>query len=252
MNPLLPSRNSPSPPGRWWLLAILAGLADPAAAATIIETWNSGFTGGGVVPDGNLVGWSDTRTLSGVTSTAITVITVNLTITGGFNGDLYAYLQHDTGITILLNRPGRTAANLFGYSDVGSDVIFDDSGTNGDSHVTLTGASIFSASSWEPDGRAVNPATALDTDLRTNLLGTFTGMDPNGTWTLFVADMSWDGEPPATVTQWGLQITAIPAIPEPGSAFIQVVFLSSALLIRRRGKPGLGFRIWIGVENFLK
>jgi subtilisin-like proprotein convertase family protein len=243
MNPHPPSRNTPAAPGPWRLVAIHAGLADPAAAATISQAWNSGFTGGGVVPDGHPVGWSDTRTLSGIAASTITDINVCLTIAGGLNGDLYVYLEHAGGITILLNRPGRTAANPFAYidpaSDAGFDVVFDDTGTHGDSHLNFTGASILSGSLWEPDGRASDPATVLDTDARTILLASFTGMDPNGAWTLLVADLSWDGESPATVIQWGLEITAVP---EPGSAFIQLIFLSSALVIRNRRKPGLRFR----------
>ena len=37
-----------------------------------------------------------------------------------FDGDIYAYLGHGSGISNLLNRAGRTASDAFGYSDNGS------------------------------------------------------------------------------------------------------------------------------------
>ena len=39
-------------------------LASVASHATLYTTnWNSGFANGGVVPDNNLSGWSDTRSV---------------------------------------------------------------------------------------------------------------------------------------------------------------------------------------------
>ncbi len=213
-------------------LAILTG---PASAAVISQSWShavNGFATGGIVPDGNPVGWFDTRALNATLLTTITDVNVRLTITGGWNGDLYAYLQHSTGISILLNRPGRTSSSglaSFGFGDSGMNVAFDDTAANGDSHVTLTGASILLGGSWQPDGRSANPGSVLDTDTRTSFLSNFNGMNPNGTWTLFVADMSGGGV--STVTAWGLDITAVP---EPGEALGTGLLLGSALLLRIR------------------
>jgi len=52
------------------LLAVVSalGLGGPlvAPAALYTTTFNSGFANGGLVPDADIAGWQDTRTLSGV------------------------------------------------------------------------------------------------------------------------------------------------------------------------------------------
>ena len=217
--------------------AILTGFAGPASAAVIIHSWDSGFAGGGLVPDGNPAGWSDTRVLSGITGQRITDVNVRLEIAGEWNGDLFAYLQHDTGISILLNRPGRTGTDAFGFSDGGLNAVFDDTGTGGDSHLMLTGGTIQSGGSWQPDGRAVDPSAVLDADARTRMLNGFNGFDPNGSWTLFVADMS--GGAKSTVDKWGLEITVAgnpPAgVPEAGATlWLLTGALACCMAVRRR------------------
>ena len=72
------------------------------------------------IPDGSLSGISDTRTVSLPDYTSITNLQVRLAISGGFNGDFYAYLTHGAGFSVLLNRPGRTVANPIGYIEVTS------------------------------------------------------------------------------------------------------------------------------------
>jgi subtilisin-like proprotein convertase family protein len=71
-----------------------------------------------VIPDGNLNGYQSSMSLSGLEN-QITDINVTLTISGGFNGDFYAYLFHNNTISVLLNRPGKRAANSFGYGNGG-------------------------------------------------------------------------------------------------------------------------------------
>ena len=46
------------------IAVLLLALARPAQA-NFVQTFNTGFQNGGVIPDGSLTGWSDTRTLSG-------------------------------------------------------------------------------------------------------------------------------------------------------------------------------------------
>ena len=84
---------------------LFGSLPSMASAAVITHTWNSDFVGTGNVPDGNPLGWSDTRNLSGITTTTLTDVNVSLSLSGGYNGDLFVYLQHDSGIAILLNPP---------------------------------------------------------------------------------------------------------------------------------------------------
>lgn len=193
-------------------VAALLTMVNGASAALHTFNWNSGFANGGVIPDGNTTGWSDTRTISGISETVITDVNVRLNITGGYNGDFYAYLTHSSGFSVLLNRVGRTAMDSFGYGDSGLNVKFDDGAANGDIHlyqsVTDYQTKISDGSSWAPDGRNVDPALVVDTTPRTRLLDQFNGLDPNGSWTLFVADFSSGDQ--GTVTDWGLEISAVP------------------------------------------
>ena len=148
------------------------------------------FTGiNQAVPDGSPLGWSDTRTVS-ADFDFITSVAVSLEISGGFNGDLYAQLTHSSGFAVLLNRVGRTATNTSGYSDSGIDIEIDDSAVSAEDvhnyRVTLFGNNTVPLNNpltgtWKSDGRAVDPGSVLDTSARTAMLGSFNGLDPDGT-----------------------------------------------------------------------
>jgi hypothetical protein len=69
--------------------------------------------------------------------------------------------------------------------------------------------------SFQPDGRTTDPLLAFDTDARTAMLSSFNGLNGNGSWTLFVADLS-AGET-STLQSWTLNITAVP---EPSSSLL--------------------------------
>jgi hypothetical protein len=71
------------------------------------------------VPDGNTAGWTSRQTLSGIPNLTTLDVTVTLTLSGGYNGDLYAYLTHGDGFVVLLNRVGLTAGQPYGYADAG-------------------------------------------------------------------------------------------------------------------------------------
>jgi hypothetical protein len=176
------------------------------------------------IPDtegANFSGVQDTRQIS-MAYSSIESVSVTLNIvgsgSGAFNGDFYAYLSKGDAIAILLNRPGRTADNPSGYGDNGLNVRFDDSAPEGDIHVyrlTLSGSHHMPlelgaqlTGSWAPDGRHVLPLLSLDTHPRTHTLDVFTGTDPNGEWTLFIADMEPGGT--GVLASWGLEIAAVP------------------------------------------
>jgi hypothetical protein len=56
----------------------------------------------------------------------LTNLTVQLDISGGFTGDLYADLVSSTGGSVmLLNRVGMVSSNLYGYRDAGFNITFD-------------------------------------------------------------------------------------------------------------------------------
>jgi subtilisin-like proprotein convertase family protein len=174
----------------------------PASASLFTTNWSIGFVNGTAIPDGNLAGWSDTRNLSGLSGT-IQDISVRLDVSTTWNGDLYAYLTHGSGHTVLLNRVGMPGAPN-GYSDDGFAVTFSDGGTaglhnyqtagypgslNGNGQVTGT---------WQPDGVGF-------------VAGNFIGLDPNGSWSLFIVD--YNSGDLATVTSWGLDLNIV-AVPE--------------------------------------
>ena len=164
-----------------------------------------------VIPDGQATGLSDTENLTfapGLNS--ISSLQVTLTIANGYNGDFYAYLVHDGGFSVLLNRVGRTGNNSLGYGDAGMAVTFSASGH--DIHQYQSFSPIYNGDqltgSWAPDGRYVDPEFVLDSDSQTALLGSFNGTDPNGAWTLFLADLDFGEQ--GTLVNWGVIVTAAP------------------------------------------
>ncbi|WP_193213658.1 PEP-CTERM sorting domain-containing protein [Luteolibacter marinus] len=197
-------------------------LAGPARAATISTEW----TVHALVPDNTELGWSDSRMLSTGFGT-IESVELHLEIDGGFNGDLYAYLIHTTaggtGFSVLLNRVGRTAGNPDGSFTSGMDVTFSAEASQ-DIH-TYSG-SIFSGD-FLPDARETPWDEVVDTDPRTATLSSFNGLDADGIWTLFVADVSPVFQ--STVVSWGLTVTATPEI----SGVVPTGGLVMAALLRR-------------------
>src|SRR6476660_320916 len=93
-------------------LLLPLALAQPALAIVSSTTVNVSS----IIPDGDLNGIQSSTTLSGLPNT-ITDVNVTLTLSGGFNGDFYAYLFHNSTSSILLNRVGRTSASSVGYPD---------------------------------------------------------------------------------------------------------------------------------------
>ena len=155
---------------------------------------------------------------SKIVATPITYISglkVSVKLNGTWNGDIYCYLTHSSGYTVLLNRVGRRTGSSLGYGDEGFDVTFDDGAANGDIHIyrrtvntnhsETTPVSGALTNVWAPDGRTDNPTGVLDTSPRAALLGSFNGLDPNGEWVLFVADM--EAGDIFTLDNWGLEIT---------------------------------------------
>jgi subtilisin-like proprotein convertase family protein len=171
------------------------------------------------IPDGNPVGLVSTLNLSGMTGVSSN-ITVALNITGGFNGDLYAYLVAPTGgLVVLLNRVGLSSTNTFGASDSGFNIslnaafannIHDYQSISGYTSLLNGGGQI--TSGWQPDQRLISPdsATSLfDTAPDgTGNLSSLYGLDPNGLWTLYVADLTSGGQ--STLVSWGLTVVTVP------------------------------------------
>ena len=179
-----------------------------------------------MIPDGDKSGLVNVQTIS-TPITNLTGLRVSLKVNGTWTGDLYCFLAHGTGHSVLLNRLGRAEASNLGYNDLGLDLIFDDAATNGDIHVyrlqlsgnpgTPTAGPV--TGSWAPDARVTSPSNVLDTDARSAFLSSFNGMDPNGEWVLFVADM--EAGDIHFLESWGLEITGDIAPSEPEQSFAQ-------------------------------
>lgn len=206
---------------------LIAGGAFSARADLV--TW----TVDQAIPDNESMGLQNTQTMSGFTD-VIGSIEVRLTLTGdplAYNGDFFVSLQcANGGYAVLLNRAGRTEIDPLGYGQNGFDITF--SLFASDVHLYQTFSPSYDTEgrltgTWSADGRDVDPDSVLDVDLRTVDLDQFFGIDPNGNWTIFVADMNGNGT--ATLDSWGLDITPIP---EPGT--LGLLALGAWVLRRRR------------------
>jgi subtilisin-like proprotein convertase family protein len=198
--------------------AALLGAA-PVRGASFTNTVNQ------IIPDGNPAGMSSTITVSGINQ-PIADVNVTLNLSGGYNGDIYAYLSYGGSSVVLLNRVGKTASNPFGYDDIGLNIRLDDQAAadihtyGGNGGLTLTG-------DWQPDGRITSPQFVLDTDPRATSLSVFNNMDANGQWTIFFADMSGGDNTTMTLMDWSLEVTPVP---EPGN--LVLLFLAGLAGVR--------------------
>ncbi|MCI0537664.1 MAG: PEP-CTERM sorting domain-containing protein [Verrucomicrobiales bacterium] len=197
---------------------LLVGLLGSPFAADAQLTYNFGGINA-AIPDGDPTGLVNVQEISDAPGMNITDLDVTLNISGtglgGFNGDLYATLQHDSGYSVLLNRAGARTGVGYGYGDSGLGVTFDDAATgdmhvyrqvlNG-SHTTPLGGSL--TGTWKPDARTVDPNGVLESSSQTATLASFNSVPVNGTWTLFVADLSSGAT--HQLDSWGMQIAAVP------------------------------------------
>ncbi len=167
------------------------------------------------IPDNSEFGVQDTQVVVGY-GPIITSVEVYLKLSAAesdwvYNGDYYVSLQHDSGFSILLNRTGRTATHSLGYGDNGFDITFSPGGNDVHNYQTFSytlDSGDRLSGTWGADGRNTDPNLVLDTDPRSALLDSFTGLNPNGNWTLFVADLSQNGN--GVIEEWGLNIAAVP------------------------------------------
>ena len=222
-----------------FLLALGLALSTQADSTFLFTPAN------GTVPDNDASGWQDTRNIAAISGT-IANVSVTLDISGGYNGDLYAWLSHGSGLAILLNRVGISSSSAVGYATQGFGPDSQQSQFTREAKAaqdvqfyqavpfTLNAASQLTGM-WQPDGRIIDPASSsalFDDAPRSNTLNVFDDLDPNGQWTLFVADLSPGGV--STVVSWGLNITMVP---EPASTTLLAFGIAVGFLraVGRRG-----------------
>jgi subtilisin-like proprotein convertase family protein len=214
------------------LLLLLAALAGRASSTNQLFTVLSGQA----VPDANPVGLISTLTVGGMSGNTVN-LTVNLDITGGFNGDLYAYLVSPTGtMVVLLNRVGIGTGNPYGYGNAGFNITLDSaSGNNIHNYQSVGGYTITAGQltgTWAPDSRTILPnsaPSAFDAAPTGNTFANLDGADPNGIWTLFVADLAPGGQ--STIVSWGLTVMTVP---EPQTWTLLGGSLAAFCLINRK------------------
>ncbi|HUB86684.1 MAG TPA: proprotein convertase P-domain-containing protein [Verrucomicrobiae bacterium] len=160
------------------------------ATLTVSQTFSPGVT----IPNGNPVGVeaSGNFTAAGA-GQHVLGITVNLNITGGYNGSLYAYLVAPNGTLVtLMNEPG-TSVDGFGAESSGMNLTLSDAGATSIQNVTGGYGTILTGT-YQAD----------------QTMGTFNNSSANGTWEIFFADLQSGGGNPF-LNSFTLNIT----VPEP-------------------------------------
>jgi subtilisin-like proprotein convertase family protein len=201
------------------LTLVAAGMMWAGAATAQTQSTNFTFSTGATIPDNEPSGLALAYSLSGIVGT-ISDVTVSLSISGGYNGDLYAYLAGPNGgFTVLLNRVGvgtGAGQSTYGYADTGFNVTLDDTALNNIQYYqsaspapTITGGVL--QGTWQPDGVNIDPQSApsaFTAGSPSTPLSSFIGTDPNGTWTLFLADLAAGNE--SVVGPITVDVTTVP------------------------------------------
>ena len=207
-----------------WILIVAS--CETASAALLFD-----YSGSPVaITDNDASGVAFSFSLSDP-AVSITALTVTLNVSGGYNGDLYAYLSHGSGFAVLLNRVGvgvsTSGSSANGYANTGFAVTFDAS-ASANVHFYQNHSPSFNGSgqltgTWQPDGRGIDPgstASAFDASGSANF-STFTGLNPNGSWTLLIADVSAGSI--STLNDFTVSVSAI--VPEPVNVALGVFAL---------------------------
>ena len=194
------------------LIAVLLLAVVSWAEATLVDSQSFG---GGTIADGNPLGQVfNGNFTSAATGNQVLGITVNLSVSGGYNGNLYAYLVAPNGtLVMLLNKPGATSGNPMGYAGSGFN------------NITLSDAATQSIQTTPETSKVAVTGTFN----AAGTLGTFNNSSANGTWELFFADMVKGGGT-STLTGWSLNITVVPEPVTLALGLFAAMFLALSLL----------------------
>ena len=178
--------------------ALLLAAAGARAGVDVSQTFTPDLT----IPEGDPSGVVDSEAFTlGITGGLVGGLSVDLVTSGGYNGDLYAYLVAPNGTTVtLMNQPGMTVDG-FGAQSSGMNITLAD--TAGSSIQNVTGGAGTSLSgTFQADGT----------------LAAFDGSAANGTWNLYFADLNSGGGSPV-LDSWTLDVDVVP---EPVNAALAV------------------------------
>ena len=195
------------------LLTLLAASAAPGSL--YIENFTSGDSVG-AIPDGSPIGVTFSGMVSDAPGMAVGELTLTLNISGGFNGNLFAYLNAPDGThVVLMNQPGVSGENPFGASGAGMNITLEDIGAANGSIQNETSAAVLSGSYYAA-----------------GTLADFNGSAVDGTWELYFAD-EVSGGGTSTLTSWSLGITAVP---EPVNMALVIFFglMATGTMVARR------------------
>jgi subtilisin-like proprotein convertase family protein len=177
------------------ILGMMMGLGLVAfnARATMYDTTFDSGSAVGSIPVGNPVGITFSGTVSDVPAGLdVSSLTVTLNVSGGVDGNLYAYLVAPNGTAVtLLDRPGTGPGNPFG--GLGSGLS-----------VTLSDGSPGIQTASETPGQVLSGTFGA-----AGTLGSMGGSVADGSWKLFFAD-EVNGGGTSTLTSWTLDIEAVP------------------------------------------
>jgi len=176
---------------------LLTGMLASATLSYVNQTLTYGVGSGGLaIPDGSPVGVaSQMNFTANTTGNQMIGVTVGLNVSGGYDGNLYAYLISPTGtLVVLMDHPGSAP---FYAAGSGMTVTLDSSAGTGIQSVAETYRQNL-AGTYAPLGNLSGIAAPGGND------GT-----GNGTWTLFFADLTRGGGQ-AYLDSWTLNLTVVP------------------------------------------
>jgi len=194
-----------------------------ATWAQAFLTYSQTFSPGVTIPVGNPVGIVAAGAFTGATTgEAVLGITVGLNISGGYNGNLYAYLVAPNGTVVtLMNLPGMSVDG-FGAESSGMNLALSDAGATSIQNVT--------------GGYGTTLTGTYQAD---QTLGTFDNSAANGTWDIYFADLgSGGGSPVLNSFTLGIAVVPEPVKPALGIFFALLLgWLGFHRLRRRQVQP---------------
>ncbi len=229
------------------ILSSTLGLLGATGLSAAVFQNSETLSSGNGIDDSPSAGLSRTLTITSPI-TVITQLTISLDIgsaTGNtaWNGDLYVQLTSPQGTeVVLINRPGVSPTDNTGYGDAGYFCTINSSpGSTQDIHTyqssvgypfSINGSGqIFGA--FQSDGR-VDPTSGS----RTKTLDNLFGENPNGTWTLLVADL--DSGHLAKINGWGINGSDPQSVPEPAATALctALTLLAAGVALRSHRERG--------------